>query len=132
MPAISVKDACEKEWEKWKADCSGFLKAVAGDLGIMLSGQANTIIDTMGTPPWVQLGKDATKAVSYLGMGYLVIAGLKATPNGHVVVIVSGPATPYPFGYWGRLGGVGRENASINWAWNHVDLPNVQYFAVKL
>ncbi len=132
MPTISVKDACKKEWPTWKADCSGFLKAVAGDVGIKLSGPANDIIDAMGRPPWVQLGKDAAKAVSYLSTGYLVVAGLKATPNGHVVVIVAGPAVPYPFGYWGRLDGVGRENASINWAWNHTDLPNVQYFAIKL
>ena len=66
------------------------------------------------------------------GMAYLVVAGLKATPNGHVVVIVPGPAKPYPTGYWGRLHGVGRKNTTINWAWDHTDLPNVKYFAVRL
>ena len=132
MATIPVKAACEQEWNRWKADCSGFLKAVAGDLGVTHDGQANAIIDTMGQPPWLQLGNDAAEAVRCLDMGHLVVAGLKATPNGHVVVIVSGPATPYPFGYWGRLDSVGCENASINWAWDHADLPNVQYFAIGL
>jgi hypothetical protein len=132
MATILVKDVCEKHWDQWKGDCSGFLKAVASDLGITLTGQANAIIDAMGRDPWEQLGTDADQAVNHAGMAYLVVAGLKATPNGHVVVIVPGPAKPYPTGYWGRLHGVGRKNTTINWAWDHTDLPNVKYFAVKL
>ena len=94
MATIPVKDVCEKHWDQWKGDCSGFLKAVASDLGITLTGQANAIIDAMGRDPWEQLGTDADQAVNHAGMTYLVVAGLKATPNGHVVVIVPGPAKP--------------------------------------
>lgn len=132
MATISVKEACENDWDTWKSDCSGFLKAVAGDLGVTLAGQANDIIDMIGRAPWLQVGHDAEKAASYASMGYFVVAGLKALPNGHVAVIVPGPAKPYPLGYWGRLGGTGRKNSTINWAWNHTDLPNVWYFALTL
>ncbi len=126
----TVKEACEARWETWKADCSGFLKAVAADVGIELTGQANAIIDTVGTAPWVQLESDADCAVSYAGMGYLVVAGLKANPNGHVCVIVSGASKPYPSAYWGRLNAVGKKNATINWAWTHADLAKIQYYAM--
>ena len=108
------------------------MKAVAGDLGVTLTGQANAIIDRMGQPRWLALGTDPVRAVQYAGQGYLVVAGLKAMPNGHLVVIMPGAAQPYPSGYWGRLHGVGRKNATINWAWNHADLLKVGYFAIKL
>jgi hypothetical protein len=35
----------------------------------------------------------------------------------------------YPFAYWGRLGGVGKENATINFAWRAEDRDNVSYAA---
>jgi len=127
----SIQDFCEQEWDANKADCSAFVRAVAGDLGITLSGQANALIDTMGRPPWTQLGTDTAKAATYAQMGYLVIAGLKATPNGHVAVIMPVAPSPYLTGYWGMLHGVGRKNTTLNWSWNHTDLPNVQYFAIK-
>ncbi|MEC4592565.1 MULTISPECIES: hypothetical protein [Nitrospirillum] len=132
MPEPTIISVCERNWEKWKADCSGFLKAVAADLGISLSGQANDIIDTMGHAPWIQLGNDSEKAVTYAGQSYLVVAGLKAPHHGHVVVIVPGAPKPYPSGYWGRFGGTGRKNTSISWSWKHSELPEVRYFAVQL
>jgi hypothetical protein len=127
----TIQDVCEQDWDAWKSDCSGFLKAVAGDVGVTLTGQADAIIDQMGLLPWLQFENDAEKAVLYAGMGYLAVAGLKASPNGHVVVIMPGSANPYPTGYWGKLNGVGRKNTTINWAWTHSDLANVQYFAIK-
>ena len=41
---LLVKDICEQEWEAHKADCSGFVKAVAQRLGVVLNGQANDIM----------------------------------------------------------------------------------------
>lgn len=102
---------------------------MANDLGITLSGQANAIVDTMNHSPWVQLHTDADQAIKYANLGYLVVAGLKAAPNGHVAVIVPSPSRPYPTGYWGRLGGIGQKNMAINWAWKHADLAHVQYYA---
>ncbi len=127
----TVKAICEKRWDANKGDCSGFLKAVASDFGIKLTGQANVIIDTMGKPPWTQLGSDTAKAAQYAKLGYLVVAGLKAIPHGHVAVIVPVTPNPYLTGYWGMLGGIGRKNTTLNWSWNKIDLPKVQYFAIR-
>lgn len=126
-----IKALCETHWPQWKHDCSGFLKAVAADLGITLSGDANAIVDAMGWAPWTQLGADADKAVAYAGMGYLVVAGLKAGHHGHVVIIMPGQSKPYPLAYWGRFGGTGRKNSPINYSWTHADLANVRYFAIR-
>ncbi|PRY08575.1 hypothetical protein [Paraburkholderia sp. BL25I1N1] len=127
----NIKTLCENHWARWKADCSGFLKAVAADLDITLTGDANSIIDTIGRAPWTQLGSDADKAVAYAGLGYLVVAGLKATHHGHVVIVMPGQSKPYPLACWGRYGGVGRKNTAINFSWSHADLANVQYYAIK-
>lgn len=62
--------------------------------------------------------------------GYLVVAGKKEAGHGHVVVIVPGTGpNKFAMGYWGRLGGVGFKNKSLNFAWKHADLATVQYFA---
>ena len=122
---------CENNWNKWKHDCSGFLKAVASDLGISLSGNANMIIDTMNRAPWTQLDDDKDSAVKYASLGYLVVAGLKEKNHGHVVVIVPGPSDPYPNGYWGQFGGTGRKNARISLSWKPSALKDVQYYAIQ-
>jgi len=124
----TIKDICEARWDAWKSDCSGFLKAVAADVGIKLHGQANTIIDTM-SDSWEDLGDDAAKAVLHASSRRLVVAGLKATGHGHVAVIVPGPATPWPHAYWGQFNGTGRKNATINWAWNKADRDDVRYYS---
>ena len=57
--------------------------------------------------------------------GKLVIGGLKGSeqtnpdPHGHVVIVVAGPLAhdAYPSAYWGRLGGGGAKDKTINWAW---------------
>jgi hypothetical protein len=57
------KRPLRKNWERRKSDCSGFLKAVAADLGITLIGQANSLIDSMASVPWLPLESDAANAV---------------------------------------------------------------------
>jgi hypothetical protein len=50
-----------------------------------------------------------------------------------VVVVVATPAGQqlahgkYPFAYWGRLGGGGMRNQTVNWAWRAEDRDNVTY-----
>jgi hypothetical protein len=144
----------EKEWPANKSDCSAYVKAVAHDLGVVLAGQANDLVDFWTShAPWINLGHDAAKASAYAADGYLVFAGEKQKPNGHVVLIVPGTsANGYPMGYWGQLHRVGRKNASISLAWigdsmwntpavkkafphNKKDpspLDNVLYFALSL
>jgi hypothetical protein len=38
----------------------------------------------------------------------------------------------YPFAYWGRLGGVGEKDQTVNWAWNEQDRDKVTYAAHDL
>jgi len=131
-PESAIETASRREWPRWKSDCSGFVHAVAKDLGIAIAGNANAMVDTMDAKAngWIDLGHDPALAISYANRGYFVVAGLKAGGHGHVVVIVpTPPGSRYPIGYWGRLGGVGREKTGINWSWNHRDLPKVDYYA---
>lgn len=130
-----IKALCEQHWDAWKNDCSGFLKAVARDLGISLNGMANAIIDQMESEStWTNLDTDVDKAKEYAAKGYLVVAGLRANGHGHVAIIMpsdspAGKAPHYPKGYWGRYGSVGKKDTAISWSWNAVDLPKVKYYA---
>lgn len=128
MPdANNIVVACEKYWEQYKNDCSGFVKAVALEMGIALTGQANDIVDRIGGAPWVPLA-NGVEAAAKSGSG-LVVAGLKDNPHGHVVIVVPGPLAhnAYPSAYWGQLGGVGKKNTTLNWAWNTADRDRVSY-----
>ena len=132
MSDISAKiiNACEKYWDQYQSDCSGFVKAVANEVGIVLSGQANDIVDQIQQIPWKSLATGYEASIN-AEVG-LVIAGLKANPNGHVAVVVPGDLAhaKYPVGYWGRLGGGGRKNTTLNWSWNKTDRDKV-FYALK-
>ncbi|WP_263144092.1 NlpC/P60 family protein [Pseudomonas sp. RIT-PI-AD] len=119
---------CEKHWAAHKRDCSGFVKRVADELGIPLSGQANAMVDQIQRAPWKRLAS-GREAKDHAANGELVIAGLKANPNGHVVIVVDGPLSQgkYPTAYWGSLGGVGKKNTTLNWSWNATDRDRVIY-----
>jgi hypothetical protein len=122
--------ACEAEWDRWKSDCSGFAKAVARRLGIVLSGQANSMIDSLeASSRWVSLSADKKAASARAQMGYLVIGGLKARGHGHVVIVVKSANAGYPIAYWGRFGAVGKKRTAINWSWNRADLSRVRFYA---
>ncbi len=113
---------------KAQKNCSGYVKDVAKDLGIILTGQANDIVDQIQKAPWISIksGKEA-KLKAELGM--FVVAGLKAKPHGHVVIVVPGSLShgKYPTAYWGSLGGVPKKKTTINWSWNKSDRDNVFY-----
>ena len=125
---VPIVRACDANWEANKRDCSAFVKAVASDLGITLTGQANDIVDQIGRAPWTSLS-DGVAAKQRAEMGCLVVAGLKDTPNGHVVVITPGTLDrgKYPTGYWGKLHSIGKKNTTINYAWDEDDRDNVTY-----
>jgi hypothetical protein len=118
----------ESKWDDYDDDCSGFVKAVCNDLGITLTGQANDIVDQIQRAPWLPL-EDGKAAQDKANEGRFVLAGLKDTPNGHVAIITPGSLHRgrYPTGYWGKLHGVGRKNASISLAWTEDDLDDVIY-----
>jgi len=131
--AQRIINACEAEFNTYSGDCSGFVRAVASDLGITLTGLANQITDQIQIAPWAVL-PDGVQAKAKADQGFFVIGGLKDNPHGHVVVVVTGPlaANKYPTAYWGRLGGIGKKNTTINWAWNSDDRDNVTYGYITL
>ncbi|MEM5366839.1 NlpC/P60 family protein [Paraburkholderia azotifigens] len=121
--------ACEHQWDAHKSDCSGFVRAVATELGISLSGNANQLVALMNSSSqWRDLGTDASQAMSYANNGYLVVAGLATSGHGHVAVVVRANSS-VPIAYWGKLHSVGRKHASIHYSWNAHDLKHVSYFA---
>ena len=130
--AEKVRAACEQDWDAHKGDCSGFVKAVAADLGFHLSGTANDIVRSLRAG-WASAA-DGVAAARMAAEGKFVIGGLPDDPNGHVVVVVSGPLNrqKYPSAYWGKLGGVGKKNTTINWSWDADDRDRVEYFWADL
>ena len=129
--------ACEAEWDAHKGDCSGFAKAVAVRLGVgtALTGMANDIVGEIAAAPWAPVA-DGPSAANAAAQGRLVIAGLngadQANPDpahGHVVVVVQGPLAHglYPTAYWGQLGGVGKKDTTLNWAWTEADRDKLVY-----
>ncbi len=134
-----VKGACEACFGAHEDDSSGFARSVAARLGVPLSGSANDIVDAIGRDGWVPLA-NGTAAAQAAAEGKFVIGGLKGShqahpsAHGHVVVVVAGPLAhgAYPSAYWGRLGGGGRKQMTINWAWNAADRDNVRYAAHEI
>jgi hypothetical protein len=131
VAAEDVISICKSNWEAHKTNCSGFVKAVAEELGIFLFGQANDIVDYIAADWWPV--ENGIEARNWAEAGYLVIGGLQATGHGHVVVVTCGPLAhgKYPTAYWGRLGAVGEKAKTINFAWNVTDRDKVRYFAAK-
>lgn len=128
-----IIELCELHWAAHQKDCSGFVKAVAADLGIHLSGLANSIVDQIQTLPWRVL--DSGEAAQREAVkGNLVIGGLKADNHGHVVIVVPGVLAhhKYPRAYWGSLAGVGKKNETINWSWNKTDRDKVIYGCIAI
>jgi hypothetical protein len=132
-PPQEIINTCEANFDAHTSDCSGFLKAVAGSLGITITGMADDIVDAIHSAPWTPL-PDGIAAKAQADQGFFVVGGLKDTPHGHVVVVVRGPLAhgKYPTGYWGRLGATGMKNATINWAWNAADRDRVSYAFLAL
>jgi hypothetical protein len=131
----TVRESCEKHFEAYKNDCSGFVAAVAGDFGIRLIPPANAIVRQLQELPWLSLGHDGSRAKTFADDGWLVIAGKEnAGGHGHVAVVVSGPLAlgKYPTAYWGSLGGTPRKEATINWSWRADDRDEVLYAAYAI
>ena len=136
-----VRSACEAEWEANKSDCSAFVRAVATQLGAAIPGNANAdaIVQEMRSGGhWEKLA-DGPAAAAAARNGRFVVCGLKgseqavADVHGHVAVIVDGALNrdKYPHAYWGRYGGVGAKDQTINWAWTAADRDKVTYAAYE-
>jgi len=145
MTPQQIMDACEAVWEANQSNCSGFVKAVAGQLGVTtfdVGDTADMIVEKLaGAEGWTA-APDLATVEANAAAGQFVVAGMKGsefTPprsHGHVVVVVQGddPNHPgFPMAYWGTLGSVGKKDTSIRYAFvPGVDLPKVQYFGMAL
>jgi hypothetical protein len=109
--------ACERCWDDYQEKSAGFVKAVAREFGIRLTGTPNEIIDQIRQEPWTVIlsSRDAAAKAETA----LVLAGLKDKEEGMVVVVVPGPLAlqRYPSAYWGQAGG-GRKRSTLNLAWD--------------
>ena len=139
--ADRVKAACVKNFAAHHDNCSGFVSAVAADLGVTLTGTANDITNTLRAGgAWVRLGS-GPEASAAAQAGKLVIAGLRGDeqthpdPHGHVVVVVEGGPLAhglYPPAFWGKLNSSGAQNETLNFAWNPQDRDRISYAAHDL
>lgn len=120
-----VLAGCEAHWDAHKSDCIGFVKAVASDLAISISGNGDGITEYLcGLPAQ---NNDGLTASLWAEQDTLVIAGLKGAvhllprTHGHVVIVVPGKLVhgKYALAYWGMLGSKSKKRTPLNWAWNH-------------
>lgn len=131
--------ACTKHWPDNQGDCSAFVRAVAQDLGLVLSGNTNAIYTQIAKDPWVQIGigaqASATAGVT-AGEGKFVVAAEQGEKNGHVAVVVdyrnafdsySPVDRDKAVAFWGKLNSVGKEYSRITLSWTAVDLKRVLF-----
>jgi hypothetical protein len=134
-----VIGACTKHWPANNGDCSAFVRAVAHDLRLEVTGNANSIYDQISVAPWARIGigtDAATIAGVSAGEGKLVIAARPAQPNGHVAIIVDyrNAFDSYiavdrnkAVAFWGSLNSVGQDYTRITRSWTASDLTQVLF-----
>ncbi len=135
-----VRGACVTSFAAHKHDCSGFARAVSGQVGVPLDGLADQIVDVLRHGEGWSHIEDGPAAAEAAAAGKLVVAGLKGAeqhkpdPHGHVAVIVAGELAhgKYPSAYWGSLGGLPGENKTVNFAWRTEDRDRISYAAHDL
>lgn len=152
--AQKVIDNCKFHWPANQGDCSGFVKAVCGGLGVPVStGQADDIVAWFRDPAngWEALTDDKDtagnittrkeqKAKDRADSGELVICGLTSgelvDSNGHLSIVISADLIYsasnndyYPVGYWGKLHGVGGANKCLSFSFPSAHINQVTYAA---
>jgi hypothetical protein len=104
-----------------------------------LEGNADSIVAALKNGGVWQALTDGPAAAHAAEQGRFVVCGLTGadetvpSEHGHVAVVVGGPLNrgKYPSAYWGKLGGVGARNQTINWAWTAADRDRVSYAAYE-
>ena len=100
---------CETLWGEgdYKQNCSGFVKAVAAELQIQLSGRANEIYEQIQKAPWTSWGEGnhgAVVAGTTVSEGKFVVWASQDFPSGHVAIVVDySNKSRRAKAYWGRL-----------------------------
>lgn len=146
--ALLIKQACCKHFKAHIGNCSGFLEAVVNGLlpGKLNPGtNADGIVAVLQDPKngWTKLevgdshGPAAgPAAAAKAAEGFLVVAVAtsveirayrkvlrdnRKTSNGHVAIVVAGKVDSrrgYPLGFWGMKDGIGKANATLNYAFS--------------
>ena len=137
-----VQLACENLFGDNSNDCNKFVKAVANNFGIVVSGNADSVVDAIQNPPWNYIGNDlaaAKQAADIASQGRLVVGGLKASElgdtNGHVVIVVPGALVNglYPVAYWGSINpGNAARDKGVNFAFRHPLCDIVRYGWIQI
>ncbi len=105
--------------------CNQYVNEVCGQLGYKsFEGlMANSMIDLLNTDPaWSKIDMNQCQVLA--NAGSLIVAGLKADPHGHVVVIC--PGKEKPSGRWGlcpSVANVGKEifiGKGVNWSFGSI------------
>jgi cell wall-associated NlpC family hydrolase len=134
MSKEDILAACKKHYDLWSDDCSGFVRAVAKELGYSLSGNANALMDQL-EKNWTEV--DRATAVELAKAGTLVIAGLKSSEqnpprsHGHVVIVVDGALYhgKYPPVWCGSIGSAqSKGNKTVGEVWRKTDRDAVRYY----
>jgi hypothetical protein len=131
--------ACTKHWPDNQGDCSAFVRAVAKDLGFVLTGNANEIYSQVQKAPWIRVGvgtqASATAGITS-GEGKFVVAAEQSEGHGHVAIVVdyrnafdsySQVDRDKAVAFWGKLNSVGKEYQRITLSWSAADLQRVLF-----
>jgi hypothetical protein len=130
--------ACRKHFDEHSDNCSGFVRAVANELGYSLTGNADGILDQI-EKGWTKI--DRLKAIDAVKAGTLVIAGLKSSEHdpprnhGHVAVVVDGSLYngKYPLVWGGSIGSAQSPGTkSVGEVWRKSDRDAVRYYRPKV
>lgn len=138
-----IVDACKNAWEGSflrgtpnKNNCSGFVKAVASQLGISLPATADADGIAEAVKAWkkVDSGEEAQRLAANGSFVLVVLKGKDHHPpraHGHVGVVVSGELyrQKYPMMWCGSIGHAQSEgDKSVGEVWNRADRDSVQYY----
>ena len=130
-----ILEACARHYATFVSDCSGFVRAVATDVGYNLEGNADMITKYIDKN-WIVIA-DGAAAEAAAASGALVIAaqtGKDHVPphrHGHVVVVIAG--TPlyhgrYPMCWGGSIGKYpSKGNKSVGQVWGTKSRDSVIY-----
>jgi hypothetical protein len=141
--AQAIRKSLEKTWldVSVQTNCSGFLKDVAKDQGIALTGRANDIIASI-IATWKLIPTSAI-AAQEADNGEFVVAVLRGPDHadhreeGHVAIVLPGPVQykggdnggSYPL-VWcaGGKGGQSHGDKTVGDVWRPADRNNVKYY----
>lgn len=133
-PQQAVLETCKKHYEAFKKDCSGFVRAVAAELGHPLAGNADNITAEIDVK-WTKL-VDGAAAAKAAGEGKFVVAALAGKDHvptqkhGHIVVVIDGELYHgiYPKCWGGSLGNYqSMGDKSVGEVWNKTSRDRVIY-----